>query len=108
VEAQAEFQRAQGEYVARQVRDSAVVDAVRAGVSTHEIKDLVPDLTRAVTRRNRVPGVLLSPTDALRLSGLTARQFLDAVRAGRISPVQLPGDVRAFRPEDVVLLRPSA
>jgi hypothetical protein len=115
LEAEAEYQRARtADYVARLIRDSAIVDAHRAGLSSREISELVGDIgqpnvvrarRRAVTRPEVVPQGLLSPVDALRASGLGPRDFITAVRSGGIAPVDLPGGVRAFRPEDVKRLR---
>jgi hypothetical protein len=59
---------------------------------------------RAATRREVIPGGLLSPADAVRSSGLTLREFVAAVRQGRITPVPLEGGVRAFKPEDAAAL----
>jgi len=115
VEAEAEYQRARSEdYVARLIRDSAIVDAHRAGLSSREISDLVGDIgqpnvvrarRRALTRREIVPDGLLSPADALRRSGMTPAEFISSVRAGRLTPVDLPGGARAFRAEDVEEIR---
>ena len=63
---------------------------------------------RSITRRDVVPGGLLSPADAVRRSGLTPAAFVAEVRAGRIKPVAVGGEVRAFRPEDVDALQRSA
>lgn len=111
VEAEAEYQNARaGDYIARLIRDSAMVDAHRAGLSSREISELVGDIgqpnvvrarKRAFTRREVVPNGLLSPSDALRESGMTARDFITAVREGQLKTVDLPGGVRAFRAEDV-------
>ena len=44
-DAEAEYQRAQSEvYVTRDIRDSAMVEAHRAGVSSSEISQLVGDI----------------------------------------------------------------
>jgi hypothetical protein len=117
LEAEAEYQRARAnEYIARLIRDSAIVDAHRAGLSSREISEMIGDIgqpnvvrarRRAVARREIVPEGLLSPVDALRASGLGPHDFITAVRSGRIAPVDLPGGVRAFRPEDVKRLRPD-
>ena len=111
IEAEEEYQRARtDDYVTRLVRDSAIVDAHRAGLSSREISTLVGDIgqpnvvrarRRAVTRRELVPAGLLSPVDAVRESGLGPREFIHAVREGRLIAVELPGGVRAFRVEDV-------
>jgi hypothetical protein len=115
VEAEAEYQRARIEdYVTRLIRDSAIVDAHRAGLSSRAIGELVGDMSqpnvvrarrRATTRREVVPGGLLSPVDALRASGLGARDFILAVREGRLPVLDLSDGVRAFRPADVTQLR---
>ena len=54
-----------------------------------------------MTRRDVVPDGLLSPADALRLSKLSAAEFITTVRTGRLRPVDLPGGARAFRVEDI-------
>ena len=64
IEAEEEYQRARtDDYVTRLVRDSAIVDAHRAGLSSREISTLVGDIgqpnvvrarRRAVTRREVV------------------------------------------------------
>lgn len=115
VEAEAEYQRARSEdYVTRLIRDSAIVEAHRAGMSSSEISELVGDIgqpnvvrarRRATARREVVPDGLISPADALRLSGMEPREFITAVRNGRLQPKDLPGGVRAFRMEDVDSLR---
>jgi len=117
VEAEAEYQRARSEdYVTRLIRDSAIVDAHRAGLSSREISDLVGDIgqpnvvrarRRAVTRREVVPDGLLSPADALRRSGMSPSEFINAVRVGRLTPVDVQGGVRAFRDEDIEAIRAS-
>lgn len=117
VEAEAEYQQARaGDYVARLIRDSAMVEAHRAGLSSREISELVGDIgqpnvvrarKRAFTRREVVPEGLLSPSDALRESGMTTHAFITAVREGRLPTVELPGGVRAFRVEDVKRARQS-
>lgn len=118
IEAEQEYQRARvDDYVARLVRDSAMVDAHRAGLSSNEISRLLGDMgqpnvvrarRRAMTRRKVVPGGLLSPADAVRESGLGPREFIEAVRSGRLASVELPGGVRAFRIEDVRRLRSAS
>jgi hypothetical protein len=115
VEAEAEYKRARAEdYVTRLIRDSAIVEAHRAGLSSREISDLVGDIgqpnvvrarRRAVTRREVVPDGLLSPADALRQSGLSPSEFIRAVRSGELLAVDLPGGVRAFRQEDINLIQ---
>jgi len=118
VEAEAEYQRARSEdYVTRLIRDSAIVDAHRAGLSSREISQLVGDIgqpnvvrarRRAITRREVIPAGLLSPADALRASGLSVARFISLVRGHQLQPVELAGGVRAFRPEDIEHLRASA
>lgn len=118
MEAEAEYQRSRSEdYVTRLIRDAAIVDAHRAGLSSREISELVGDIgqpnvvrarRRAITRREVVPDGLLSPADALRLSGMTPTEFIAQVRSDRLRPVDLPGGVRAFRSEDVEALRATA
>jgi len=115
IEAEEEYQRARtDDYVSRLIRDSAIVDAHRAGLSSRAISELVGDIgqpnvvrarRRAATRREVVPAGLLSPADAIRQSGLGPRSFIQAVREGRLATVELPGAVRAFRTEDIVRLR---
>lgn len=111
LEAEQEYLRARADdYVTRLIRDSAMVEAHRAGLSSREISDLLggigqPNVVRARRRATStgqiLPEGLLSPADAVRASGLSPRDFLAAVREGRISSVEpLPG-VRAFRPEEV-------
>jgi hypothetical protein len=111
IEAEEEYQRARNdEDLSRHLRDSAIVNAHRAGLSSRAISELVGDIgqpnvvrarRRATTKGEVIPSDLLSPTDALRESGLTAREFILAVRDERIPTVVLPGAVRAFRIEDV-------
>jgi hypothetical protein len=118
IEAEQEYQRARtDDYVTRLVRDSAIVDAHRAGLSSREISTLVGDIgqpnvvrarRRAVTRREIVPAGLLSPADAVRESGLGPRDFIHAVRDGRLNPIELPGGVRVFRVEDVLRTRTAS
>ena len=117
LEAEAEYQRARAhEYITRLIRDSAIVEAHRAGLSSREISELIGDIgqpnvvrarRRAVARSEVVPNGLLSPVDALRASGLGPHDFITAVRSGRIASVDVPGGVRAFRPEDIKRLRPE-
>jgi len=114
VEAEAEYRRVRSEdYVARVIRDAAIVDAHRAGLSSREISALIGDIgqpnvvrarRRAMTRL-ATPGELLSPADAVRASGLTSAEFITAVRDGRLHPVDIGGGASAFRPEDVYALR---
>ena len=111
IEAEAEYQQARiGDYVARQIRDAAMVDAHRLGLSSREISELIGDIgqpnvvrarRRAITRREVVPGGMLGPGDAVRESGLTPGEFIAAVRSGQIKPVEVGPGVRAFRVEDV-------
>ena len=115
IEAEEEYQRARADdYVVRLIRDSVIVDAHRAGLSSRAISELVGDIgqpnvvrarRRAVSRREVVPEGLLSPADALRESGLGPRAFILAVRTGSLATVELPGPIRAFRAEDVARLR---
>jgi hypothetical protein len=115
IEAETEYQRARADdYVALLIRDSAIVDAHRSGLSSREISELVGDIgqpnvvrarRRAVTRREIVPDGLISPADALRASGLSAKEFIDLVRKHDLRTVELAGGVRAFRPEDIEPLR---
>lgn len=117
-EAEAEYKRARSEdYVARQVRDAEIVEAHRAGLSSREISELVGDIgqpnvvrarRRAITRRDVVPDGLLSPADALRLSGMTPKEFITEVRSRHLLPVELGAGVRAFREEDIERLRANA
>jgi hypothetical protein len=111
LEAEQEYQRARADgYVTRLIRDSAMVEAHRAGLSSREISDLLggigqPNVVRARRRASAMgqilPEGLLSPAEAVRTSGLSPKDFVAAVREGRISTVEpLPG-VRAFRPEEV-------
>lgn len=110
-DAEAEYRRALTEdYIIRLIRDDTIVEAHRAGMSSREISEIVGDIgqpnvvrarRRAATRREVIPGGLLSPADSVRESGLSPSDFVSAVRQGRIVPVELEGGVRAFRPEDV-------
>jgi hypothetical protein len=114
VEAEQEYRRTRADdYVTRLIRDSAIVDAHRGGMSSREISQLVGDIgqpnvvrtrRRAVTRREIVPDGLLSPADAVRASGLGPAGFIAAVREGRLTSVEVGGGVRAFRREDVEAL----
>jgi len=117
-DAEAAYNSARSEhYVARDIRDSRMGEAHQAGLSSREISDLVGDIgqpnvvrarRRAFTRRDVVPDGLLSPVDALRRSEMNPKEFMTAVRSGRLQPVDLPGGVRAFREEDIEHLRPTA
>ena len=116
IEAEEEYQRARvDDYVTRLIRDSAIVEAHRLGMSSSEISSLVGDIgqpnvvrarRRATTRREVVPGGMLGPGDAVRESGLSPGEFIAAVRAGRITPVDAAPGVRAFRIADVKRLTP--
>jgi hypothetical protein len=111
LEAEEEYQRARtDDYVTRLIRDAAMVEAHRAGLSSREISDLLggigqPNVVRArrraASRTQVLPEGLLSPADAVRASGLSPKEFVTAVREGRINPVEPLAGVRAFRPEDV-------
>jgi hypothetical protein len=115
IQAEEEYQRARvDDYVTRLVRDSAIVEAHRLGMSSREISALVGDIgqpnvvrarRRAIARHEVVPGGMLAPGDAVRESGLGPRDFIRAVRAGRIAPVEITPNVRAFRVEDVEQLK---
>lgn len=105
------------EELARLVRDEAIVEAHRSGLSSRAIGELIGGMDqanvvrarrRATARREEVPRQLLSPVDAVRRSGLSPAEFVAAVRQGRIEPVETGGDTRAFRPEDVEALQRSA
>jgi hypothetical protein len=111
IEAEAAYQRARtDDYVTRLIRDAAIVEAHRDGLSSREISELVGDIgqpnvvrarRRAITRREIVPEGLLSPVDALRESGLSTPDFIEAVRSGTLTTVTLDGGVRAFRADQV-------
>ncbi len=101
----------------RLIRDSTIVEAHRAGLSSREISELVGDIgqpnvvrarRRAIARREVVPDGLLSPADALRSSELSPKEFIELVRTGRLRPVEVPGGVRAFRKEDIEQLGTTA
>ena len=100
------------DYITRLIRDDVIVEAHRSGLSSREISEIVgdigqPNVVRARRRgasRDVIPGGLLSPADAVRSSGLTAAEFVAAVRESRISPVVLEAGVRAFKPKDVASL----
>lgn len=114
VEAEEEYRRTRAEdYVVRLVRDAAIVDAHRGGMSSREISVLVGDIgqpnvvrtrRRAITRRDVVPHGLLDPADAVRTSGMGPAAFISAVREGQIKPIELAGGIKAFRAEDVEAL----
>jgi hypothetical protein len=116
LEAEEEYQRARvDDYVTRLIRDSAIVEAHRLGMSSSEISSLIGDIgqpnvvrarRRAMTRREVVPGGMLGPGDAVRESGLTPGEFIAAVRAGAITPIEVAPGVRAFRVDDVKRLSP--
>ncbi len=111
IEAETEYRRARtDDYVTRLIRDSAMVEAHRAGMSSREIGELLggieqPNVVRArrrsIARREAVPEGYLSPVDALRESGLTPQDFIAAVRNGRLGTVEVYPGVHAFRPEEV-------
>lgn len=117
MQAEEEYQRARiDDYVTRLVRDSAIVEAHRLGMSSREISSLIGDIgqpnvvrarRRAIARRDVVPGGMLGPGDAVRESGLGPRDFIRAVRTGRIKSVEVTQGVRAFRVEDVEQLKPK-
>lgn len=111
LEAEQEYQRARtDDYLTRLVRDSAMVEAHRAGLSSREISELLggigqPNVVRARRRAaaqgGGLPKGLLSPTEAVRASGLGVKEFVTAVREGLIATVEPAPGVRAFRSEDV-------
>jgi hypothetical protein len=111
VEAERQYQRARiDDYLSRLIRDTAMVDAHRAGLSSREISDLLggigqPNVVRARRRAESNAGGLaeglLSPADALRASGLAPGEFIDAVHQGRIEPVQPRPGIHVFRADDV-------
>src|SRR5260221_4372391 len=80
VEAEAEYRRARSEdYVSRVIRDAAIVDAHRAGMSSSEISALIGDIGQPnVVRARRLattpgpaaPRVLPSPAQAVVAPGL--------------------------------------
>jgi hypothetical protein len=87
-----------------------MVEAHPAGMSSHEISDLLggigqPNVVRArrraVARGKALPKGLLSPVEAVRESRLSSKEFVLAVRDGRINLVEPVAGVRAFRSEDV-------
>ena len=118
IEAEAAYRRARrDEYIARQIRDEAIVDGHRAGLSSREIGALVGGMDqanvvrarrRASARRADVPAGALGPADAVRRSGLTLLEFVEAVRAGTIEPLSIGTETRVFRPEDVDALRAAS
>ena len=111
LEAERHYQRARiDDYLTRLIRDTAMVEAHRAGLSSREISDLLggigqPNVVRARRRAEGHAGGLadglLSPADALRASGLTPGAFIDAVRQGQIEPIQPRPGVHVFRVDDV-------
>jgi len=111
IEAEQDYQRSRvGDYLTRHVRDSAIVEAHRAGMSSREISDLLgglgqPNVVRARRRsllhEELVPGGMLSPTGALRASGLSVGEFVEEVRSGRLEFVEVGPGVRAFRADDI-------
>ena len=111
VDAETQYRRALNEdYITRLIRDDAIVEAHRSGMSSREISEIVGDIgqpnvvrarRRSAARQDAIPNDLLSPTDAVRASGMTPALFVAAVREGRITPVVLENDIRAFRPNDV-------
>ena len=111
LEADQEYQRARADdYVTRVIRDAAMVEAHRAGLSSRQISDLLggigqPNVVRArrraASRAQTVPEGLLSPAEAVRASGLSPKEFVMAVHAGRISPIEPSAGVLAFRSQDV-------
>ena len=118
LEAEREYQRARlDDYVSRAVRDAAMVEAHRAGLSSREISELLggigqPNVVRArrraEARHGVMPAGMLSPTEAVRASGLGPRAFLAAVREGRISPVDVAPGIRAFRADEIQALARAA
>ncbi|MDQ6614999.1 MAG: hypothetical protein M3083_09670 [Actinomycetota bacterium] len=111
LEAERQYQRARiDDYLTRLIRDRAMVEAHRAGLSSREISDLLggigqPNVVRARRRAAGHAGGLadglLSPADALRASGLAPGDFIDAVRQGRIEPVRPRPGIHVFRADDV-------
>ncbi len=111
LEAEQEYQRARADdYVTRLIRDAAMVEAHRSGLSSREISDLLggigqPNVVRARRRASSrietLPEGLLSPADAVRVSGLSPKEFVMAVRERRIASVEPLAGVHAFRSEDV-------
>jgi hypothetical protein len=111
LEAERQYQRARIDgYITRLIRDTAMVEAHRAGLSSREISDLLggigqPNVVRARRRAESHTGGLadglLSPADALRASGLAPGAFVDAVRQGRIEPIQPRPGMHVFRADDV-------
>jgi hypothetical protein len=111
-EAEREYQTTRTyDYIALVIRDGLIVRAHRGGIHQREISALVSGMgqpnvarakTRAVTRRDVVPGSMVAADDAQEQSGLGPAAFMAAVRAGQIvpRPTGSPG-VWAFNPEDV-------
>ena len=118
IEAEREYQRARADdYLTRVIRDSAIVEVHRLGLSSREISSLIGDIgqpnvvrarRRSIARRDVVPGGMLGPGEAVRASGLSPGEFIAAVRAGRIAPVEVAPGVRAFHVEDVEQLKATA
>lgn len=115
VEAEREYQRARADdYIARLIRDSAIVDAHRSGLSSREISELAGDIgqpnvvrarRRALTRREIARDDLLTPTDAIRASGLSPAAFIGLVRERALQPIEAADGVRGFRREDIERVR---
>lgn len=111
LDAEQQYQRARiDDYLTRLLRDAAMAEAHRAGLSSREISELLggtgqPNVVRSRRRARRLEeelvGGLLSPGEAVRLSGLAPRQFIAAVHQGQITPVQPQPGVYVFRAEDV-------
>lgn len=111
MEAEREYKRARiSDYLTRLIRDTAMVEAHRAGMSSNEISELLggigqPNVVRARRRaEGHARGLddgLMSPAEALRASGLPPGEFIDAVRQGRIEPVQPRPGIHVFRADDV-------
>jgi hypothetical protein len=111
-EAEREYQNDRThDYIARVIRDGLIVRAHRGGIHQREISTIVSNIgqpnvarakTRAVTRRDVVPGGMIAADDAQERSGLGPAAFMAAVRAGQIvpRPTSIPG-VWAFNAEDV-------
>jgi hypothetical protein len=111
LEADRQYQRARiDDYLTRVIRDMAMVDAHRTGLSSREISELLggigqPNVVRARRRAEGQGGGLtdglLSPADAVRGSGMAPGEFIEAVRRGQIKPVQLRPGLHVFRADDV-------
>ena len=97
------------EYTALRVRDEAMVAAHRAGANSREIGEITgmnqPNVARgrrrAVTHREVIPSGLLGPTEALRASGLSVKDFVAKVESGALPSVEVSPGVHAFKPEVV-------